>query len=136
MARSPRQRSASRPCPCSPGGGRAPRSCRGSAPCCRPSPGDVNVLTRTIYQVEARKMAELELAAGRIEYEDTGGDGPVLLFQHGLAMGGSEWRDVVADLRADHRCVVPELPLGSHRRPMRADADLSFDGLTALVLEL
>jgi pimeloyl-ACP methyl ester carboxylesterase len=81
-------------------------------------------------------MAELELAAGRIEYEDTGGDGPLLLFQHGLAMGGSEWRDVVADLRADHRCVVPELPLGSHRHPMRPGADLSFDGLTALVLEL
>jgi pimeloyl-ACP methyl ester carboxylesterase len=81
-------------------------------------------------------MAELELAAGPIEYEDTGGDGPVLLFQHGLAMGGSEWREVVADLRADHRCVIPELPLGAHRRPMRPDADLSFDGLTALVLEL
>jgi pimeloyl-ACP methyl ester carboxylesterase len=81
-------------------------------------------------------MPEVELKAGTIDYEDTGGNGPVLLFQHGLAMAGSEWREVVADLRADHRCIVPELPLGAHRRPMRPDADLSFDGLTGLVLEL
>jgi pimeloyl-ACP methyl ester carboxylesterase len=81
-------------------------------------------------------MAQLELAAGTIEYEDTGGDGPVLLFQHGVAMAGSEWREVVADLRADHRCIVPELPLGAHRTPMRPEADLSFEGLTALVLAI
>jgi pimeloyl-ACP methyl ester carboxylesterase len=81
-------------------------------------------------------MPELELSAGTIDYEDTGGDGPVLVFQHGLAMGGSEWREVVRDLRRDHRCIVPELPLGAHRRPMRPDADLSFDGLVRIVLEL
>ena len=81
-------------------------------------------------------MREVELSAGTIDYEDTGGDGPVLLFQHGVAMAGSEWREVVRDLRADHRCVVPELPLGSHRRPMRPDADLSFGGLIELVYEL
>ena len=52
-------------------------------------------------------MQELELSAGTIEYEDTGGDGPVLVFQHGVLMNGSEWREVVRDLRADHRCVVP-----------------------------
>jgi pimeloyl-ACP methyl ester carboxylesterase len=80
-------------------------------------------------------MSELELAAGTIEYEDSGGDGPVLVFQHGVAMGGSEWREVVADLRRDHRCIVPELPLGAHRRPVRAEADLSFEGLVRLVVE-
>jgi pimeloyl-ACP methyl ester carboxylesterase len=80
-------------------------------------------------------MPELELAAGTIEYEDTGGDGPALVFQHGVAMAGSEWREVVADLRADHRCIVPELPLGAHRRPARDDADLSFPGLVRLVIE-
>ena len=80
-------------------------------------------------------MPEVELSAGTIEYEDTGGDGPTLVFQHGVAMGGSEWREVVRDLRADHRCVVPELPLGAHRRPMRPDADLSFGALIDMVLE-
>jgi pimeloyl-ACP methyl ester carboxylesterase len=51
-------------------------------------------------------------------------------------MDGSLWRHVVADLRDGHRCVVPTLPIGGHRRPMRADADLSLDGLARLVAEL
>jgi pimeloyl-ACP methyl ester carboxylesterase len=62
-------------------------------------------------------MPEVELAAGTIEYEDTGGGGPVVVLLHGLAMDGSVWRRVVGELRADHRCVVPTLPVGSHRRP-------------------
>jgi pimeloyl-ACP methyl ester carboxylesterase len=81
-------------------------------------------------------MPEVELTAGTIEYEDTGGGGPVVVLLHGLAMDGSLWRNVVADLRADHRCVVPTLPFGSHRRPMRDDADLSLRGHARLVCEL
>jgi pimeloyl-ACP methyl ester carboxylesterase len=80
-------------------------------------------------------MREIELSAGTIEYEDTGGDGPVVVLLHGVAMDGSLWRNVVADLRADHRCVVPTLPLGGHRRPMRPDADLSIGGMVRLVAE-
>ena len=66
-------------------------------------------------------MPELELSAGTIDYQDTGGDRPAIVFSHGLVMDGSLWRDVVADLRADHRCIVPTLPFGSHTRPMRPD---------------
>ncbi|MGH3089505.1 MAG: alpha/beta fold hydrolase [Rubrobacteraceae bacterium] len=80
-------------------------------------------------------MREIELSAGTIEYEDTGGDGPVLVLLHGVAMDGSLWRGVVADLRPDHRCVVPTLPLGGHRRPMRPDADLTIQGMVRLVAE-
>jgi pimeloyl-ACP methyl ester carboxylesterase len=50
-------------------------------------------------------------------------------------MDGSLWRHVVADLRSDYRCVVPTLPLGGHRRPMRPDADLSPRGIARLVAE-
>ena len=81
-------------------------------------------------------MPELELSAGTIEYEDTGGDGPAIVFSHGLFMDGSQWRHVVADLRADHRCVLPTLPLGSHRHAMRPDADLSMRGIAMLLGEL
>jgi pimeloyl-ACP methyl ester carboxylesterase len=81
-------------------------------------------------------MAEVELSAGTIEYEDTGGEGPTLVLLHGLAMDGSLWRHVVADLRVDHRCVVPTLPLGGHRRPMRPDADLTLTGISRLVGQL
>ena len=81
-------------------------------------------------------MPELELSAGTIEYEDTGGAGPAIVFSHGLFMDGSQWRHVVAELRADYRCVLPTLPLGAHRHPMRPDADLSMRGIAGLLGEL
>lgn len=80
-------------------------------------------------------MPEVDVSAGTIAYEDTGGDGPVFVPLHGLAMDGSLWRHVVADLRTECRCVVPTLPLGGHRRPMRPDADLSLRGMANLVGE-
>ncbi len=80
-------------------------------------------------------MTELELSCGTIEYDDTGGDGPILVLLHGFMMDGSLWTDVVAELAADHRCVTPTLPLGAHRRGMHADADLSLPGVARLVAE-
>ena len=80
-------------------------------------------------------MQEIELSAGIIEYEDTGGSGPIVVLVHGVAMDGTLWRHVVSDLRADHRCVVPTVPFGGHRRPMREDADLTLRGLARLLAE-
>ena len=80
-------------------------------------------------------MQEIELPAGIIEYEDTGESLPVVVLLHGLVMDGSVWRKVVQELRNDHRCVVPTMPLGSHRRPMRAAADLSPRGIAKLQAE-
>ncbi|HYM44763.1 MAG TPA: alpha/beta hydrolase [Solirubrobacteraceae bacterium] len=80
-------------------------------------------------------MPEVELSAGTIEYEDTGGSGPAIVFVHGLIMDGSLWRHVVADLRRDYRCVLPTLPFGAHRRPMHADADLSMRGMAEILGE-
>jgi pimeloyl-ACP methyl ester carboxylesterase len=77
---------------------------------------------------------QVELSAGTVEYTDTGGPGPVVVFVHGLLMDGSLWDGPVAAL-ADHRCVVPTLPLGAHRVPMRAGADLSLPGIAALLAE-
>ena len=81
-------------------------------------------------------MPELDLTAGVIDYEDTGGSGPVLVLLGGLAMDGSVWDPLVELLRGEHRCVVPTLPLGAHRHPMRADADLSLHGFARMVSEL
>jgi pimeloyl-ACP methyl ester carboxylesterase len=81
-------------------------------------------------------MPEIELTAGTIEYEDTAGDGPVLVLLGGLVMDGSVWDPLVDDLRRDHRCVVPTLPLGAHRKAMHADADLSLQGFARMVAEL
>lgn len=80
-------------------------------------------------------MPEIELAAGTIEYDDTGGDGPTIVFVHGLIMDGSLWRHVVADLRRDYRCVLPTLPFGAHRQAMRPDADLSMRGMVEILGE-
>ncbi|MFI1769245.1 alpha/beta fold hydrolase [Streptomyces sp. NPDC020800] len=81
-------------------------------------------------------MREIELPAGTIEYEDTGGDGPTVVLLHGLMMDASLWDGPIADLSADHRCVAPTLPFGAHRRAMHADADLSLPGVARLVTEL
>src|SRR5260370_18043061 len=80
-------------------------------------------------------MPEIELSAGVIDYEDTGGEGPVLVLLDGLFRDGTVWRKGVAGLRDDYRCVLPTLPLGGHRRPMRPDADLSLRGMALLAGE-
>ncbi|MBC2876318.1 MULTISPECIES: alpha/beta fold hydrolase [Streptomyces] len=77
---------------------------------------------------------QIELSSGTIDYEDTGGDGPVLVFTHGLPMDGRQWRKVVP-LLDGYRRVLPTLPLGGHRRPMRPDADLSHTGIARLLDE-
>jgi pimeloyl-ACP methyl ester carboxylesterase len=80
-------------------------------------------------------LHKVELSAGTIEYQDTGGDGPVVVLLHGLLMDETLWTGVVAELAADHRCVVPVLPLGAHRHPMKDGTDLTPGGITRLVAE-
>jgi pimeloyl-ACP methyl ester carboxylesterase len=80
-------------------------------------------------------MKRVELSAGTIEYQDTGGDGPVVVLLHGLLMDASLWDGVIACLPAEYRCVAPTLPLGAHRHPMHADADLSLPGIARLTAE-
>jgi pimeloyl-ACP methyl ester carboxylesterase len=80
-------------------------------------------------------VSRIELSAGTIEYEDTGGDGPAIVLLPGLMMDASLWEQVIGDLSADHRCIAPTLPLGAHRHPMLAEADLSPRGIARLVRE-
>jgi pimeloyl-ACP methyl ester carboxylesterase len=81
-------------------------------------------------------MHQIELSAGTIDYEDTGGDGPPLVLLHGLLMDASLWDGVVAELAGEYRCVVPTLPLGAHQHAMGPDADLSLPAIARLVAEL
>ena len=76
----------------------------------------------------------VRVAAGEVEYFQRG-EGPPLVFAHGWLANANLWRDVV-DLLADRfRCIVLDLPLGSHRLPMRAEADLSPAGCGELIAE-
>ena len=59
-----------------------------------------------------------------------------IVFIHGLLVDGHVWDPVVAALSGRARCIVPELPLGSHRIPMADDADLTPPGLARLSAEL
>jgi pimeloyl-ACP methyl ester carboxylesterase len=74
----------------------------------------------------------VELPQGEIRYRDEG-SGPPIVFVHGLLVDGTLWGEVTPRLADRHRCIVPDLPLGSHRLPMRSDADLSPSGLARLV---
>ena len=56
---------------------------------------------------------QIELSAGTIEFEDTGGAGLAIVLVGGLMM--TLWEDVIADLAPEQRCVAPTLPLGAHR---------------------
>jgi pimeloyl-ACP methyl ester carboxylesterase len=76
----------------------------------------------------------LDLTAGTIDYEDTGGAGPTVLFVHGLLVDGTLWRKVVTRLDG-LRCVVPTLPLGSHRVPARDRSALTPIGVADLIAE-
>ena len=80
-------------------------------------------------------LSRVELSAGAIEYRDTGGGGPVLVLVHGVLMDDRQWREVVPYLTAEYRCILPILPLGAHRLPMKAEADLSLAGQARLLAE-
>jgi pimeloyl-ACP methyl ester carboxylesterase len=80
-------------------------------------------------------VESVQLSSGIIDYDDTGGDGAVIVLVGGLLMDATLWRGVVERLVPRFRCVVPVLPLGGHRRPMDRDADLSLHGLAELLAE-
>jgi pimeloyl-ACP methyl ester carboxylesterase len=51
------------------------------------------------------------------------------VFVHGLLVNGRVWERLIPRLSAKARCIVPDLPLGSHPAPMNSSADLSPPGL-------
>jgi pimeloyl-ACP methyl ester carboxylesterase len=79
-------------------------------------------------------MSETRLTQGTIRYSESG-EGPPIVFMHGLLVDGRLWRKVTPLLEDDFRCVVPDLPLGSHPEPMHAGADLTPPGLARLVAD-
>jgi pimeloyl-ACP methyl ester carboxylesterase len=80
-------------------------------------------------------MPDLKLRQGTIRYRDEG-TGPILFFVHGALVDGRLWDPVVQRLRDRFRCVVPDLPLGSHELPMPAGTDLSPPALATLVADV
>jgi pimeloyl-ACP methyl ester carboxylesterase len=77
-------------------------------------------------------MSETKLPQGTIRYRESG-EGPPVVFVHGLLVDGRLWRKVTPLLEDRFRCIVPDLPLGSHLTSMSPDADLSPSGLARIV---
>jgi pimeloyl-ACP methyl ester carboxylesterase len=80
-------------------------------------------------------MPEIMLPQGPISYRDTG-EGPPVVFIHGLLVDGALWRKVTPLLDGLARSIAPDLPLGSHRTAMNADADITPHGVARLVGDL
>jgi pimeloyl-ACP methyl ester carboxylesterase len=80
-------------------------------------------------------MPELNLPQGTVHYRDSGA-GPPVVFLHGLLVDGRLWRKVTPLLDRDHRSIVPDLPLGSHRIALKPDADVTPAGVAQLVGDL
>src|ERR1700728_453806 len=82
-------------------------------------------------------MPEITLPQGTLAYRAVGpaeSPYPPVVFIHGFLVDGRLWNGV-ADLLADAgvRCYQPDLPLGSHKQAMNLDADLSPQGIAALI---
>lgn len=84
---------------------------------------------------EAFERGVAELSAGRVHYREAG-EGPPVVFVHGWGVNGSLWGETAARLAGSHRCIVPDLPFGSHREPLKPEADLSPPGAAQIVSEL
>jgi pimeloyl-ACP methyl ester carboxylesterase len=78
------------------------------------------------------EQKEVQLPQGTLSYRERGSGEPIV-FIHGLLVNGDLWRKVVPELSKDFRCIVPDLPLGSHSRAMNEDADLSPYGVAKLI---
>jgi len=75
----------------------------------------------------------VEVPAGTIEYRERG-EGPAIVFVHGVGVNGDLWRRVAPPLAdTGFRCIAPDWPLGAHSHPLRPDADLSLPGLARIV---
>jgi pimeloyl-ACP methyl ester carboxylesterase len=73
-----------------------------------------------------------DLAAGQIRYRERG-EGPPIVFVHGLLANADLWRKVVPTVAdAGYRCIAPDWPLGGHELPM-PQADLSPPGVATII---
>jgi pimeloyl-ACP methyl ester carboxylesterase len=79
-------------------------------------------------------MNEVQLPQGTIRYREQGTGEPIVLV-HGLLTNGELWREVIPRLAADFRVIAPDWPLGSHRVPLQAGADLSPLGVARLIAD-
>jgi pimeloyl-ACP methyl ester carboxylesterase len=81
-------------------------------------------------------MKFVDVTAGTIEYREEGDpNGPPVVLLHGLLMNDAQWNLALPMLPADFRYLLPVLPMGGHRVPMREDADLTLPGMVDILAD-
>jgi pimeloyl-ACP methyl ester carboxylesterase len=79
-------------------------------------------------------MKSVDVTAGTIEYREEGDpSGPPVVLLHGLLMNDAQWNLALPLLPSGFRYLLPVLPMGAHRIPMREDADLTMPGMVNIV---
>ena len=85
-------------------------------------------------------MPTIDLPLGPVDYRDLGprtADAPVAVFVHGILVNSTLWDPVAEQLAAAGiRCILPDWPLGAHRRPASKDAELSPLTVAAAITDL
>jgi len=77
--------------------------------------------------------ATVRTPSAELSYVDQGTGAPAV-FVHGVGTNALLWRDAIAQLRDDRRCIALDLPLHG-RSPARADQDFTLGGLADAVAE-
>jgi len=81
-------------------------------------------------------MNSVDVTAGTIEYREEGDpSGPPVVLLHGLLMNDAQWNLALPLLPSGFRYLLPVLPMGGHRIPMRDDADLTMPGMVNIVAD-
>ncbi|KWX57490.1 alpha/beta fold hydrolase [Mycobacterium sp. NAZ190054] len=81
-------------------------------------------------------MKTVQLGAGQMQYREEGTpDGPPVVLLHGLLMNDTQWDLALPHLPSGFRYLLPVLPMGGHRIPMREDADLTLPGMVGIVAD-
>jgi len=74
-------------------------------------------------------MPVIDLAIGPVDYRVAGPStpgAPAVVFVHGFLVNSTLWDPVAEQLAATGvRCILPDWPLGAHRRPANPEGDLS-----------
>src|SRR4051812_34840533 len=83
----------------------------------------------------APRRTRVVLDAGPVHVTELGPPGGTpLIFLHGVLANAQLWLGVAQRLSANHRCLLFDLPLGAHAEAMEVGADLSPEGVAALVI--
>jgi pimeloyl-ACP methyl ester carboxylesterase len=76
--------------------------------------------------------SQVQTPSGPASYVDTGGQGRPVLLVHGVGSSSYLWRNVIAELDGERRCVAFDLPLHGHT-PAAPDQDFTLNGLARFI---